>query len=519
MALLFIAAILLSFTPLIVALLHTTLGLTWRADFLLGRLDTVRTLLETELKSAPDRSRNLYYQVVELYNHVKGFCSPRKLLELKNFWGAFTEGNDSARFEPLTLFERFEEKLRYLVPATVLSTIYLIGLTIVLLRFVPIVSPEHAGPSAPKDAAQVSQSAGLAPAAVDSSNKPSTAEQAKDLSRPTSRRALARKRGGARGATKTAEKVVQPLAHAPVPASVPAEVATVVPKPFCSLSELSTSPAPLACMRYLFLKSLDDLPNKNPPKSARLVTFDCLIYAFLGSFVFNSGIMVRRIFVWDISGQMYWWAAYRAVLSVGLAAVLHFTTDKVDPHLYFLIATASVSILDSTARTLRAKLFQSETVPKQNELSLQLVQGIDYWKEQRLMEEGIESVQHLATADFVLLALHTRSPLFTIMDWVDQAVFIQRFPGKVDKMKDTGLPTSAVELRWAWEKFKQEKEERPKTGMAPVPGGYFEYLEQLENSTGAKEGVLLRAFEAWGIDNQVQLLTLFWRANLGTPRK
>jgi low affinity Fe/Cu permease len=247
-----------------------------------------------------------------------------------------------------------------------------------------------------------------------------------------------------------------------------------------------------------------------------------LVYTFLGAFVFNTGIMVRRIFVWDISGQMFWWSAYRVVLSLGLAAVLNFTTEKLDPHYYFLVAPASVAIFDQLVRNLRAKLLQSDAAPKRNEMSLQLIQGVDYWKEQRLLEEGIESVQHLATADFVALALFTRSPLYTIMDWVDQAIFIQRFPGKADRMADQGLPVSAVELTWSWDPANRQRFEsrRPPDSAVPPPnapaaGSYAEYLQFLADATGAKPGVVARTLDAWSNDNQVQLLTLFWRADLG----
>ncbi len=280
-------------------------------------------------------------------------------------------------------------------------------------------------------------------------------------------------------------------------------------------------------------------PCSNPTPTENIVNWwkaipadkiDYLIYAFLGSFVFNTGIMVRRIFVWDISGQMFWWAAYRVVLSLGLAEVVNFSTNKIEPHMYFLIATASVSILDSSIRSLRAKLFQSDAVPKQNELSLQLIQGIDYWKEQRLMEEGIESIQNLATADFVLLALHTRTPLFTIMDWVDQAVFVQRFPSKAAKLTEAGLPVSAVKLTWGWQPENRDIPIRP-ASIPPANGGqvdpnqppttwkYEDYLHQVAEALGTKEEALVRTLEAWSNDNQVQLLTLFWRADLGMDKK
>jgi len=43
------------------------------------------------------------------------------------------------------------------------------------------------------------------------------------------------------------------------------------------------------------------------------------------------------------------------------------------------------------------------------------------WYEARLLEEGIEDMQSLATANFVDVILHTRVPVGRLVDWVDQA--------------------------------------------------------------------------------------------------
>jgi hypothetical protein len=229
--------------------------------------------------------------------------------------------------------------------------------------------------------------------------------------------------------------------------------------------------------------------------------YDYLGYTFIGAFLFNTGIMVRRTCAWDITGQMFWWAVYRVLLSLALAEVIHFSTDKLASAWYLLVATISVSVLDSLIRNLRSKLFQSESAPKQNELSLQLIQGVDYWKEQRLAEEGIESIEHLATSDFVLLALRIRTNLYTVADWVDQAIAIQRFPGRTDKLRDAGLPISAVELTWSYEQL--------------APNQRDIYIQQVAKVLAIEPMVLFQTFAIWLNDTQVQLLTLFWRADLG----
>ena len=429
MNLVYAISILFALAPLLVAILHITVGMVWRADFLLGRIDSVRSLVEEDQSPG---SRNMYSQLVELFNHVKGFASDGKVEQMRDFYAVYPAWSREDKDRRGKLFgkgngwrRKFRETSRYWLPAIFLCLIYFAGFSIGIDRM-----------------------------------KCSNIENQKA----------------------TASQTTAP-AH----------------------------PQMEACNAFPWITLVD------PSQGAERNAYDAMLFAFLGSFVFNTGIMVRRVFVWDISGQMFWWAVYRTVLSVGLAYVLYYSTNQIDPRYFFLISTASVSILDSASRSLRAKLFQSDNVPKQADLNLQLVQGIDFWKEQRLMEEGVESVQHLATSDFVLLALHTRSPLFTIMDWVDQSIFIQRFPGKVGKLADTGLPSSAVELTWSWTQLLLQfpSETPPDPGKPPQRGGRYEFLEQLEDATNIKQPMWERILRAWSVDNQISLLTLFWRADLG----
>jgi hypothetical protein len=52
---------------------------------------------------------------------------------------------------------------------------------------------------------------------------------------------------------------------------------------------------------------------------------------------------------------------------------------------------------------------------------LNQIDGLSMWYESRLLEEGIEDMQSLATANLVDVILHTRVPVGRLVDWVDQA--------------------------------------------------------------------------------------------------
>lgn len=547
MVLLTLAIVLLSLSPLVVTFLHVRFGLKWRANALLGRLDTVLELNAVDSRNLAIKT-NLENQLTELYFHVWGFASEQKYEEMKEIHrkkatdasqlpvfraiypgiededadsnsGVNTDGS-SRKMDWST--HKGWQNLRYHLPAAFLSVIYFVGFLMVLVWY-----PLHTGvmKQAPAAApAPIAQPAPTPPATNAADSAGSSGSKRRRAPRETKKPA---QDPGDPVATAASASDPQNAASASdrVSASPPGAVNAALPAKNENLAWGERF------VRWLqgFLLLCGSIGSScaalwTACTGGGLDPPSYLIYTFLGAFVFNTGTMVRRIFVWDISGQMFWWASYRVVLSLGLAGVLHFTlaNDKLDAHYYFLIAPASVAIFDQLIRNLRAKLLQSDAAPKRNELALQLVQGVDYWKEQRLLEEGIESVQHLATADFVTLALFTRSPLYTIMDWVDQAIFIQRFPGKADRVADAGLPVSAVELAWGWDLANRAQFNAKRPPIPPDPAAnpamtdsYTEYLELLADATGTKPGVVARTLDAWSNDNQVQLLTLFWRADLG----
>ena len=57
-----------------------------------------------------------------------------------------------------------------------------------------------------------------------------------------------------------------------------------------------------------------------------------------------------------------------------------------------------------------------------SEYPLSDLDGLDIWYESRLLEEGIEDIQNLATADLVDVMLNTRIPVDRLVDWVDQSL-------------------------------------------------------------------------------------------------
>jgi hypothetical protein len=52
--------------------------------------------------------------------------------------------------------------------------------------------------------------------------------------------------------------------------------------------------------------------------------------------------------------------------------------------------------------------------------------GLNVWYEARLLEEGIEDMQNLATCNIVDVMLNTRIPVERLVDWIDQSILYLR---------------------------------------------------------------------------------------------
>ena len=76
--------------------------------------------------------------------------------------------------------------------------------------------------------------------------------------------------------------------------------------------------------------------------------------------------------------------------------------------------------------------------------------GLNVWYEARLLEEGIEDMQNLATCNLVDVMLHTRIPVERLIDWIDQSMLYlhlgkppqQGEEGPRDQLRRYGIRTA-----------------------------------------------------------------------------
>jgi hypothetical protein len=172
-----------------------------------------------------------------------------------------------------------------------------------------------------------------------------------------------------------------------------------------------------------------------------------LLYTFIGVYLFNSGSLIRRAYLMDLSEMVFWGGIYRLLLSIGSAiALLPFEFTAHVELVFFSIGFLANAFLEWILE-MAMKVAGINTTQRED-FSVRMIRGINIWKEYRLEEEGIENAQNLANADVIELAIKTHYTLRTLIDWVDQAIVVCRFGQKTKDLEAAGLNVSAIDLAW-----------------------------------------------------------------------
>ncbi|WP_460351730.1 hypothetical protein [Actinoallomurus acanthiterrae] len=154
-----------------------------------------------------------------------------------------------------------------------------------------------------------------------------------------------------------------------------------------------------------------------------------LAFAFLGAYLFVIQMLIRRFYQNDLKSSAYLSAVLRIATALILAAAVypilsfHGQGAPVRVAVAFLIGFFPVIGIEFfrqfTAKTLRLAVPSLKVKYPLSDLD-----GLNIWYEARLLEEGIEDMQSLVTANFVDVLLHTRVPAGRLIDWVNQSYLL-----------------------------------------------------------------------------------------------
>ena len=261
----------------------------------------------------------------------------------------------------------------------------------------------------------------------------------------------------------------------------------------------------------------------NPRFTSHPETFwDVLKFGFLGAYSFILQMLVRRFFQSDLRPAAYANALLRLIVVLILVAALYQILPQDDPRSAAAIAfvigffpLAGMQAIQRFAATGLRVIVPSLSPP----YPLNQIDGLSVWYEARLLEEGIEDMQSLATANFVDVdSAHPGAGGPPRVDWVDQAhlyLHLDRIEGtsrerrraKMDKgsqnhadqSQQTSTPDS---LFLPADMVKADRRKEARSGVPLVAVGSVSASAR----AGSKTRTALRQF---GIRNATDLIKAF----------
>jgi hypothetical protein len=156
---------------------------------------------------------------------------------------------------------------------------------------------------------------------------------------------------------------------------------------------------------------------------------DMLKFGFVGAYSFIIQMLMRRFFQNDLKASAYANAILRVIVVAILVVILHQIPalrhrPSVEAIVAFIVGFFPLVGMQALQRTTATVL--RVVVPSLNPAyPLNQIDGLNVWYEARLLEEGIEDMENLATANLVDVILHTHVPVGRLIDWVDQAHLCQ----------------------------------------------------------------------------------------------
>ena len=226
-----------------------------------------------------------------------------------------------------------------------------------------------------------------------------------------------------------------------------------------------------------------------------LLPVDPLRFGFLGAYMFIIEMLSRRYFQDDLKAGAYLNGATRILSTTILVTALHQVwpaswSEGQEVALAFIIGVFPIVGLQAIQSLIALPLRQ--LVPSlKKEHPLSDLDGLNIWYESRLLEEGIEDMQNLATANIVDVMLRTRVPVDRLVDWIDQAVLDLRVKDGKDHNSDRrtlrrlGIRT-ATDLEDALEPATHPD----RNGRQPNPIEPGDFLEKMRTALNDKDSPL-----------------------------
>lgn len=185
---------------------------------------------------------------------------------------------------------------------------------------------------------------------------------------------------------------------------------------------------------------------------------DPMGYGFLGAYLFSLQLLFRRYVRSDLKHSVFVSISTRIITVVILVWAFSLLKDggaaetgaelsgQLDGYrlslLSFFIGMFPQTGIIFFEQLGNRLLHLGQPSRVQEEYPLGEIEGITVWDENRLVDEGIETKQHLATADIVDLLLNTPFPAERLVDWIDQAMLHLHVRDKIEEYRSRGIRTA-----------------------------------------------------------------------------
>jgi len=170
---------------------------------------------------------------------------------------------------------------------------------------------------------------------------------------------------------------------------------------------------------------------------------DGIIFAGFGAYVSVIYYMAARMYANSLSSRFLTASALRSgstiafgcvAVSIGLTNVLPATSAVGALFLCGLFYSWALSSLRTKAMT-----WFGAPKPDNEELPIEIIEGVDDTTADLLSEYGVTTVQHMTTSDPSELMQRTLIPIDRIVDWIDQANLIQMVKHHIVALRADGI--------------------------------------------------------------------------------
>ena len=170
-----------------------------------------------------------------------------------------------------------------------------------------------------------------------------------------------------------------------------------------------------------------------------------LSLGFLGGYIFSIHNLFRRLITIDLPHGTYYSIGIRLILASTVALIISYSiiTSRWSEFMVGpmpVIAFLAGMFPERTLHYLRdrIKIFADKSIPKSDELPLEMIEGISIYQKIRLNEVGIDNAQNLATANPIELFIRTPFKVGLLLDWIGQAMLYVYLKSDIDKIRNTG---------------------------------------------------------------------------------